>query len=276
MTLTYVLRSMRRRKVRAALMVLALIVGVGALTALNATVDSYRRHYAGTVAGEVGAFDLAISRRDTEANPFLDYPRLEPAIRSVAGVAEVAGRLEGVTVLRHGERTGDVLMVALEASRDRFGALEVITGSLDLGFGPEGLHETELSVLLGVEVRMGEEAHVVNRDAELDAWHVRRGIGGTVEEVDWSQEVARARPLPRPSTLQLLEAAVQVVDAEVALLGPEGVPIVGWVAEPEEGVQDKPVGGLDACEGSHEPIHEPAHPAGLSQGSGYVDADRVH
>ncbi len=139
MTLTYVLRSMRRRKVRAALMVLALIVGVGALTALNATVDSYRRHYAGTVAGEVGAFDLAISRRDTEANPFLDYPRLEPAIRSVAGVAEVAGRLEGVTVLRHGERTGDVLMVALEASRDRFGALEVITGSLDLGFGPEGL-----------------------------------------------------------------------------------------------------------------------------------------
>ncbi len=139
MTLTYVLRSMRRRKVRAALMVLALIVGVGSLTALNATVDSYRRHYAGTVAGEVGAFDLAISRRDTEPNPYLDYPRLEPLIRSVDGVADVAGRLESVVVLKHGDKSGDVLLVALDPERDPFGAMEGITGSLALGLGADHL-----------------------------------------------------------------------------------------------------------------------------------------
>lgn len=139
MTLTYVLRSMRRRKVRAALMILALIVGVGTLTALNATVDSYRRYFAGTVAGEVGAFDLTLSRKDTEPNPYLDFERLAPLIDSVEGVAAVAGRIHGVVSVKRGDKSGDVLMVALDPRRDRFGAMEVITGTRDLGVGADGL-----------------------------------------------------------------------------------------------------------------------------------------
>lgn len=132
MILTYIWRSFRHRKVRTALMILALMVGVGALVALNATVDSYRRYFAGTVAGDVGAFDLVITRVDTEPDPYLDPELLAPVILSVSGVDHVAARVQSVVTMQFGEKTGDISMVALDPDVDDFGSLEVVDGELDL------------------------------------------------------------------------------------------------------------------------------------------------
>ncbi len=136
---TYIWRNLRHRKVRTVLMILSLLVGVGALAALNATVDSYRRYFAGTVAGEVGAFDLVVAREDTEPNPFLDGARLAPLLRAVPGVDAVAERVHSVAAMRAGDKSGDLLLVALDPATDKFGALELTAGELDLAEGPEGV-----------------------------------------------------------------------------------------------------------------------------------------
>ena len=60
MILKYVARNLSRRKVRSLLMVLSLVVGGGALAALNATVDSYSRYFAGPVAGGGGDLDVGV------------------------------------------------------------------------------------------------------------------------------------------------------------------------------------------------------------------------
>ena len=56
MTLKYVLKSLNRRKIRTILMLLALIVGVGALVALNSTVDTYERFYVTTISNSAGDY----------------------------------------------------------------------------------------------------------------------------------------------------------------------------------------------------------------------------
>ena len=43
-------------------MLLALIVGVGALVALSATVDTYERFFVATVSNSSGDFDLVITK----------------------------------------------------------------------------------------------------------------------------------------------------------------------------------------------------------------------
>ncbi len=139
MIFKYVRRNLGRRKVRSALMILALTVGVGALVALNATVDSYRRYYAGTVAGSVGAYDLVVSRDDTEPNPFVDPEELIPIIESVPGVDHIAPRVHSVATFRFGEKTGDVAMIALDPDSDEFGAVEATAGDFDLAETEAGI-----------------------------------------------------------------------------------------------------------------------------------------
>lgn len=133
MILTYIRRNFRRRKVRTVLMVLALIVGVGTLVTLNATVDSYRRFFAGTVSGEVGDFDLVITRPDTARSPFLDAGALIEPIAAVPGVRVASPRIHGIVALAAGDERGDAAMVALDPARDAHGSVEVTDGAYDLG-----------------------------------------------------------------------------------------------------------------------------------------------
>lgn len=153
---TYILRNFRRRKVRTILMILALMVGVGTLVALNATVDAYRRFYTGTVSGEVGDFDLLITRPDTAPNPYLDPARLAPEVLAVAGVNAVAPRVHGVASIRAGEKDGDSGLFALEPDTDAFGAVEATDGAYDLSTSEEGVHGAfvlqQTADVLGVEI----------------------------------------------------------------------------------------------------------------------------
>lgn len=135
----YVRRNFRRRLVRTVLMVLSLVIGVGTLVTLNATVDSYRRYYTGTVASEVGDFDLTISRPDTATSPFLVPGELTPRILAIPGVKQVAPRLQGVVSVRAGTKEGDAAFVALDPALDHSGDVKVEEGSYDLGLNDAGL-----------------------------------------------------------------------------------------------------------------------------------------
>jgi ABC-type transport system involved in cytochrome c biogenesis ATPase subunit len=139
-TFTYVLRNLRRRKVRSVLMILALVVGVGALVALNATVDSYRRFYAGTVSGEVGGFDLVVTHRPDTAE--------ERMVRPERSLPIGAGVPDGVAVAaphprdRLGRLGAERGRQALRGARSRERHVRragVTEGQYDLSLGPDGL-----------------------------------------------------------------------------------------------------------------------------------------
>jgi len=181
-TLTYVVRNLRRRKVRSLLMVLALVVGVGALVALNATVDSYRRFYAGSVSGEVGAFDLVIARPDTAVERMLRPDEVLRAVRAVDGVAAAAPRIHAIVSVRTAGKRGDKPFVALDLERDRFGSLEVLDGHLDLDEGPDGL----------------PGAVVLQATADV----LGIGVGDVIE-------VRYAAPVPRPAGKPAAEGGSQ-------------------------------------------------------------------
>jgi putative ABC transport system permease protein len=146
MILTYVLRNFRRRKVRTLLMILALMVGVGTLVALNATVDSYRRFYAGAVSSAVGDFDLVITLPDTAPNRFLEPAELIPKIEAIPGVESVAPRIHAVVSVKAGAKEGDKPFVALDPETDTFGSVEIVEdengnplGEYDLSEDDEGV-----------------------------------------------------------------------------------------------------------------------------------------
>ena len=195
MILKYVLRNFRRRKVRTILMVLSLIVGVGTLVALNATVDSYRRYYTGTVAGEVGDFDMVISRPDTELSPYLVVDDYRSDIEKIPGVLAVAPRIHASVSVKAGEKEGDTSFVALDPDIDQGGTLEITEGEYDLALDEEGipgaviLQETAdvLAVEIGdpieiqyappqVRLRGQEVAENSSRRRTTAQWQVR-GIG---------------------------------------------------------------------------------------------------
>jgi len=96
-TLRYVLKNLNRRKIRTILMLLALIVGVGALVALNATVDVYERFYVATVSNSAGDYDLVITKSQIEPNLLIDEQAIIPLIQaSDPEVKRVVPRIEGI------------------------------------------------------------------------------------------------------------------------------------------------------------------------------------
>lgn len=161
MTLKYVLKNLLRRKIRTALMLAALIMGVTALVALNATVDTYERFYVATISNSAGDYDLVITKKETEADRLLDVAalipilqtagpevkRVVPRIQGVVDVdarpapptAEVAGGAKGqaAPAAQPAPETihGSAQFIALDRAIDDLGDFEVITGTLDFSPG---------------------------------------------------------------------------------------------------------------------------------------------
>lgn len=97
MTLRYVLKNLNRRKIRTILMLLALLVGVGALVALNATVDVYEHFYVATISNTAGDYDLVITKNQIEPNLLIDEQAVIPPIQaSDPLVKRVFPRIQGV------------------------------------------------------------------------------------------------------------------------------------------------------------------------------------
>ncbi len=96
MTLKYVLKSLSRRKIRTILMLLALIVGVGALVALNATVDTYERFYLATISNSAGDYDLVITKTEIEPNLLMDEHLIATVQTIVPNAKRIVPRIQGV------------------------------------------------------------------------------------------------------------------------------------------------------------------------------------
>ncbi|MBN1219593.1 MAG: ABC transporter permease [Anaerolineae bacterium] len=121
-------------------MLLALLVGVAILVALNATVDTYERFYLSTISNSAGDYDLIITKNETEANLLLDVPAILPIIQgSDSQVSLVVPRMQGVVDIdvqaptSEGGATihGSAQFVALNREIDPVGNFEVISGTLN-------------------------------------------------------------------------------------------------------------------------------------------------
>jgi hypothetical protein len=145
-TLKYVLKNLSRRKIRTILMLLALIVGVGALVALNATVDIFERFYLDTISNSAGDYDLVITKNEIEPDLLIDEQAVIPVIEtSNAEVRRVVPRIQGIvdvdaltTAGETGEARpvhGSAQFVALNRTIDDMGDFEVISGTLNLSPG---------------------------------------------------------------------------------------------------------------------------------------------
>ncbi|GAB4429791.1 MAG: hypothetical protein Kow0031_10390 [Anaerolineae bacterium] len=128
-------------------MLAALIVGVGALVALSATVDTYERFYVATVSNSAGDYDVVIAKQEYEPEQLIDE-RLIPTIAAVDPVAikRVVSRLQGVVdvdvvqpVYANGDDAttpqtshGTAKFIALNRAVDDLGDFQVISGTLDI------------------------------------------------------------------------------------------------------------------------------------------------
>jgi ABC-type antimicrobial peptide transport system permease subunit len=161
MTLKYVLKNFSRRKIRTILMLAALIVGVGALVALNATVDTYERFYLATISNSAGDYDLVITKKEIEPDLLIDEravipivaasdPQVKRVVSRIQGVVNVDAWPEPVTVAADdgpafvsstqeevvaGPIHGSAEFIALNRAVDDFGDFEVISGTIDLSPG---------------------------------------------------------------------------------------------------------------------------------------------
>jgi ABC-type antimicrobial peptide transport system permease subunit len=117
-----------------------LIVGVGALVSLNATVDTYERFYVATISNSAGDYDLVITKNEIEPDLLIDEAAVVPLVAASSDqVKTVVPRIQGVVEVdvppREGSSDpshGSAQFVALDWAADQLGNFQVISGTLDL------------------------------------------------------------------------------------------------------------------------------------------------
>ncbi|RME76838.1 MAG: ABC transporter permease [Chloroflexi bacterium] len=196
-------------------MLVALTIGVTALVALNATVDTYERFYVATISNSAGDYDLVITKKETEADRLIQAGAVIPVIRAAdPAIRNVVPRLQGVvtvdawptapdgavpvsTALPAGTIHGSAQFFALDRTIDDYGDFEVITGTLDFSpgyavvlqetadtFGLQPGSVFDISYSLPVPRQRGVEsaANVSDRQARarltVSAVALQRGVTG--------------------------------------------------------------------------------------------------
>ena len=133
MTLKYVWKNFRRRKVRTVLMVLSLLVSTGLIVALNATVETIRRSNVDLITAETGRFDMAITKTDIDPDLFIPIDSTIQAVRAAdPAVREVYPRFQSIAELDANGKIGAGWVIALDQEQDKIGHVEVISGTYDL------------------------------------------------------------------------------------------------------------------------------------------------
>ncbi len=157
MGLKYVLNSMKRRKLRTAVVALALVVGVALVGALLNLVDTQRQFSVQTVGVQTGGYDLSIRRTDLALSRFFDPTPVERAVRAVYDrVTDVHPRIHGTVEARkadsvQGER---VEIIALDAPRDTLLPVTATSGSYPPQTGQVFLTQPAADAL---RVQVGDE-----------------------------------------------------------------------------------------------------------------------
>jgi len=136
MTLKYILRSFRRRKVRTLLILFSLIFAVGMVVTLSAVVDTQRQFSVEQIAQRMGGYDLALSKTEIASDQFIAVDQTLAAVRrAVPSVEAVVPRFRGMADITHGSRNGTVTFLALDPKNDKLGMMKAISGTLDIGPG---------------------------------------------------------------------------------------------------------------------------------------------
>src|SRR5512137_1952046 len=125
MTLKYILRSFRRRKVRTLLILFALIFAVGMVVTLSAVVDTQRQFSVEQIAQRMGGYDLALTKTEVAGDQFIAVDRTTAVVRqAVPSVEAVVPRFRGMADVVRGSRTGTVTFLALDLKNDKLGVMK--------------------------------------------------------------------------------------------------------------------------------------------------------
>ena len=136
MTLKYILRSFRRRKVRTLLILISLIFAVGMVVTLSAVVDTDRQYSVESIALRTGGYDLLLKKTEIASDQFVQVDKTEASVRqAIPSLEALAPRFQGNADIVHGTHRGTVTFLALDLKSDKLGYLKVISGTLDIGPG---------------------------------------------------------------------------------------------------------------------------------------------
>ncbi len=131
-------------------MLLALIVGVGALVALNGTVDTYEHFFLATISNSAGDYDLVITKKEIEADLLIDEALIPIIKQAVPEAQRIVPRIQGVVDVdvqhpvatspndpvvdleQSGPIHGSAKFVALDPAVDDLGDFQVISGTINL------------------------------------------------------------------------------------------------------------------------------------------------
>lgn len=190
-------------------MLLALIVGVGALVALNATVDTYERFYLATISNSAGDYDVVITKKEIEPELLIDE-QIIPALAGIDGVVKrVVPRIQGtvnVDVLPPANSLADdpptgqtepqtihgsAQFVALDRSVDDLGDFQVISGTINL-----------------------EPGYAVVLQETADTFDLEPG---DIFDISYALPVPRQRGLESPSNISTRQARATLTVSAVAL-----------------------------------------------------------
>lgn len=152
MVLKYVLKNFTRRRVRTILIILALVVSTGLIVAMSATVETIRRSNVDLIAGEVGRYDLAVTKRDTSGDLFIPVTEASQAVLTADDrITAVYPRIQSLVELSAGDDIGRGYLLALDPAVDEIGFVDVVSGTYTLGNGQAALLEaTAFTFDLGV------------------------------------------------------------------------------------------------------------------------------
>ncbi len=136
MTLKYILRSFRRRKVRMIIILLSIIFGVGMVVSLGALVETNKQLLVEQLSQQVGSYDLGLAKADTSSDQYIKVDHVRQVVRqAVPNVQAMAPRFMGTVDAAHGSQHSRSYFVALDPKNDTLGEMKVIFGTKDIGPG---------------------------------------------------------------------------------------------------------------------------------------------
>jgi len=142
MSFRYVLNSLKRRKLRALVIVLALTIGVALVGALLALVDTQAQFSLQSLGSQTGGFDLRITRSDLADSTF--FPIDDVAALAASAYQETAAvhpRIQvGVEARKEGAIQGEALtVVAVDFAADSLVSVEQNTAQASGGVSIAGI-----------------------------------------------------------------------------------------------------------------------------------------
>lgn len=143
MGLKYVLNSMKRRKLRTFIIVLALTIGVALVGALLNLVDTQRQFSIQSLASQTGGYDIAITKSDLAETTFFDAGAVASTVQTVnSDVAAFYGRIVTSAEARAASayEGSEVTVVALDPVSDTLislsdGSTTASTSGIRISFG---------------------------------------------------------------------------------------------------------------------------------------------